>query len=278
VRTSDRRVVLGLYRSGHDRDLLEAAAELGITGLDTAFNYRGFDSHRTLAGIGGDLLDRFEVTTKVGFFPNGHSLDPVRLRAAVHKSAEDLGRAPDTVLLHNPENDPSGLPAAANALRELVAEGLCQRWGISTWDPRPLLSVFTAHQVEPDMLMTRAGITVPVGVLDAASLAAAACSAAECRGMAPFGGNPDDDAWSRFDACLLLRPGQSCTPLQARFVAAFALPSVVAIAVGSSRPAHLKELLEATELDTDTAAVERYRALLTQRANVAGTATSRSAA
>lgn len=218
------------------------------------------------------------MTTKVGFFPDGHSLDPVRLRAAVHKSAEDLGRAPDTVLLHNPENDPGGLPAAADALRELVAVGLCQQWGISTWDPRPLLPVLTALRLEPDVLMTRAGITVPAGVLNAASLAAAAISASECRGMAPFGGNPGNDAWSRFDSGLLLRPGQSCTPLQARFAAAFELPAVVAIAVGSSRPAHLKELLEATALDTDTAAVERYQELLAQRATVAGTATSRSAA
>ena len=218
------------------------------------------------------------MTTKVGFFPDGHSLDPVRLRAAVHKSAEDLGRAPDTVLLHNPENDPGGLPAAADALRELVAVGLCQRWGISTWDPRPLLSMLTAHRLEPDVLMTRAGITVPAGVLNAASLAAATSSTAERRGMAPFGGNPGDEAWSRFDAGLLLRPGQRCTSLQARFAVAFELPSVVAIAVGSSRPAHLKELLEATALDTDTAAVERYRELLAQRATVAGTATFRSAA
>jgi pyridoxine 4-dehydrogenase len=196
----------------------------------------------------------------------------------VHRSAEDLGRAPNTVLLHNPENDPDAVPAAANMLRELLAEGLCQRWGISTWDPRPLLSVLTTHRLEPDVLMTRAGITVPAGVLNAASLAAAASPAAECRGMAPFGGNPGDNAWSRFDAGLLLRPGQSRTPVQACFAAAFALPSVVAIAVGSSCPVHLKELMEATALDTEPAAVGRYRELLAQRATVAGTATSRSAA
>lgn len=107
MRGSDRRVALGLYRSDLQRRLLETALTLGVTDLDTAYNYRGFTSHRRLAATAGDLLSEFTISTKVGFFPSSrgpeHSLDPVRLRQAVHESAQDLGAQPDVVLLHNPE-------------------------------------------------------------------------------------------------------------------------------------------------------------------------------
>lgn len=47
---------------------------LGVTNLDTAYNYRGFTSHRTLASTASDLLSEFTISTKVGFFPSsrGH--------------------------------------------------------------------------------------------------------------------------------------------------------------------------------------------------------------
>jgi aryl-alcohol dehydrogenase-like predicted oxidoreductase len=87
-----------------------------VTALDTAYNYHRFASHRTLARIAGDLLGRFEISTKVGYFPDGHDLDPARLRQAVEQAAADLGRIPDTVLLHNPEHSPEQVPRAAEIL------------------------------------------------------------------------------------------------------------------------------------------------------------------
>ncbi len=78
-----------------------------MTDLDTAYNYRAFTSHRRLTATAGDLLSEFMISTKVGFFPGDrepeHSLDPVRLRRAIHQSVQDLGIQPDVVLLHNPE-------------------------------------------------------------------------------------------------------------------------------------------------------------------------------
>lgn len=231
-----------------------------------------------MAAIGSDLLDRFEVTTKVGYFPDGHSLDPARLRAAVESTIDDLGRAPDVVLLHNAERDPDALPAAVDALRALQAQGLFLRWGISTWDARPLLPVIASLRGEAEVLMTRAGITVPAAVLNAAERLAQACPGAQLRGMAPFAGQPEDPDWSGFDAGPLLAAGQSFTPIQARLAAAFALPEVMCIAVGTGNAAHLGELVEAAKLDTDPVAVARYRRLLDQAASVAVAPSTRSTA
>jgi aryl-alcohol dehydrogenase-like predicted oxidoreductase len=80
----------------------------GVTTIDTSTNYLGFRSHETLARTAGDLLPKFTISTKVGYFRRPgraeHSLDPLRLRAAMEQAARDLGREPDLVFLHNPEH------------------------------------------------------------------------------------------------------------------------------------------------------------------------------
>lgn len=77
---ADPGIVLGLHRSRHRRDTLTGALDLGVTHLDTGFSYRAFTSHETLADVAADLLGRFTVSTKIGFFrtPDGvrHSLAP----------------------------------------------------------------------------------------------------------------------------------------------------------------------------------------------------------
>jgi pyridoxine 4-dehydrogenase len=152
MRGTDSRITLGLYRSRHERGLLEGALKLGVRALDTGYNYLGFTSHRTLARTAGDLLSEFTISTKVGFFPGAagaeHSLSPRRLFEAVEKSAEDLCLPPDVVLLHNPERTLASLrpgagsdclAAACAALHEASAAALCGSWGISSWDPQSLL-------------------------------------------------------------------------------------------------------------------------------------------
>ena len=135
-----------------------------MTALDTAYNYSGFASHRTLRTAAGDLLDEFDLSTKVGFFRDGHNLEPTRLRIAVEESAEHLGRRPNTVLLHNPETSPAGFTAACEALAAMREAGLFERWGISSWDPR-LLLYRPYRGPRPDVLMVRAGLMVPTAVL-----------------------------------------------------------------------------------------------------------------
>ena len=238
-----------------------------MTDLDTAINYRRHTSHTTLAGIAADLLPRFMLSTKVGFFPDGHDLSPGRLRAAVEGTAIDLGRVPEAVLLHNPECSPEAFERACVTLQALRDEGLCGSWGVSTWDPRPLLGI--RWEVPPaDVVMVRAGLSVPGKVLDASETFARRCGAGQLWGMAPFGGDAADPLWTTVDASLFLASGQSAGPLPATFAAAFALPAVSRLAVGTSRPDHLVELVRAATLEVNAEMVEEYRSLLPAKATV----------
>ncbi|MFJ9411828.1 hypothetical protein [Streptomyces sp. NPDC101393] len=101
MRDADPRIVLGLHRSRHERRLLTGALDLGVTSIDTSSNYLGFRSHEVLARTAGDLLPKFRLPTKVGYFagPGGaeHTLAPGRLYEAVEKAVRGLGREPDVV-------------------------------------------------------------------------------------------------------------------------------------------------------------------------------------
>jgi pyridoxine 4-dehydrogenase len=275
VRTADRRLALGLYRTGHTRRLLEGALELGVTDLDTAFNYHQFASHRTLAAIAGDLLPAFTISTKVGYFPDGHDLDPARLRAAVEQSAKELGRSPDTVLLHNPESSVEGFADACVVLRKMRDAGLCKNWGFSTWDPRRLLEADWAIP-RPDVVMVRAGLTVSAAILNAVDELVDRAEIAELWGMAPFAGNAHDSIWQTVDTSTFLLPGQQGgSALQAGIATAFAIPEVTRLAVGTSHVEHLAEAVGGSRLEVSTERVTEYRTLLRERATVSAGALSR---
>lgn len=223
--------------------------------------------------MAGDLLGEFEISTKVGFFPDGHSLDPLRLRGAIELSAAELGRPPDLVFLHNPERSLGGLPeplgrdvlaAAVTALTNAVRTGLSRAWGISSWNAEALVP-YLAEMPAPDVLMTRCGLTCAPAALDAAGNLAEhlGVPAAGRWGMAPFGGTPATVPWP---PPATFAPGQeAATPFQAAFAVAHHLPDLAAIAVGADKRDHLAELVAATRLDIDPARVAAYRALLTQR-------------
>ncbi|NJQ03418.1 aldo/keto reductase [Streptomyces zingiberis] len=274
MRTADRRIALGLYRTGHTRHLLEGALELGVTDLDTAFNYHHFASHRTLAAIAGDLLPAFTISTKVGYFPDGHDFDPARLRAAVEQSARELGRTPDTVLLHNPESSVEGFACACTVLREMRDAGLCKNWGFSTWDPRRLLEAHWAIP-RPDVVMVRAGLTVSAAILNAVDELVDRAEITELWGMAPFAGKADDSIWQTVDTSTFLLPGQQGGALQAGVATAFAIPKVTRLAVGTSVVEHLAEAVCGSRLEVSTERVTEYRALLRERATVSARALSR---
>ena len=269
---TERRVVLGLYRTSLTRDLVESALDIGVTALDTAYNYAHFASHSTLGRITGDLLAHFEISTKVGFFPEGHDTAPARLREAVERSAHELGRTPDTVLLHNPENSPDTMTDACQTLAGMRDGGLCKAWGISSWDPRPLVPI-SYQGPRPDVLMVRAGLTVSAAVLQATEHLTERLGPTERWGMAPFNHSTSDRIWSTVDTRMFLVPGQQATALGAGFAAAFCLPYVVRIAVGASRVGHLAELNAARLLEPNYVALGRYRDLLNQRASVDPSAT-----
>ncbi|MBL1099489.1 aldo/keto reductase [Streptomyces coffeae] len=265
MRTTDGSIVLGLYRSGHARDLLEAAVGLGITHLDTASNYLRHRSHEVLKTTVGDLLPKFSVSTKVGYFPEGHSLDPARLRIAAEQAIKDLGREPDLVFLHNPEqsaSDAETLAQACAALADTAQAGLCRSWGVSTWDPRPLMDFDVPC---PDVLMVRAGLLVGVDVLEASEALATRWRPSQVWGMSPFGGSTTQAVWERFDPRVFLRKSPSITKAQAAFRSSYGLPRVDTVAVGTDNVDHLRELTEALAYEIDERVVREYRQLLRAR-------------
>ncbi|MGH3888713.1 MAG: aldo/keto reductase [Pseudonocardiaceae bacterium] len=288
MRRTDSRVALGLYRSRHERGLLEGALTLGVRALDTSYNYLGFTSHRTLARTAGDLLPEFMISTKVGFFPGtagaGHSLDARRLHEAVEESAEDLCRPPDVVLLHNPERTLASLPpdagsdclaSACTALHGASTTGLCGSWGVSSWDPRPVLAVLTsagsAAIPTPDVLMSRAGLLVSADILDTCDTLAARwdLDVSARWGMSPFAGHATDPVWATVNVHAFLEAREECSALQAAFRAAYELPPVSRIAVGTNSVEHLRDLVTALRLRADKNRIGSYRELLRAKATTA---------
>ena len=261
-----RRIILGLYRNAPNHELLLAALRSGVTALDTAYNYSGFTGHRRLAEAAGPLLERFDVTTKIGFFPDGHDLTASRLREAALRTVNELGRVPDTLLLHNPENSPAWFTSACRTMIRLRDQGICRAWGISTWDARPLLDYPSPEP--PDVLMVRCGLSVPTAVLTAAEELAASLRPGELRGMAPFGGSWADPVWSAVDPTLFMSPNRKASRIEAAFAVGFDLPRVAAVAVGTSHAEHLRHLVAATYLDVNPRAITQYRSLIHQRASV----------
>ncbi|GAB2990143.1 hypothetical protein GCM10023080_064940 [Streptomyces pseudoechinosporeus] len=276
MRRADARVVLGLHRSRHERRLLTGALDLGVTAIDTSTNYLGFRSHQTLAHMANDLLPKFTLSTKVGYFPGPnrveHSLNPVRLCDAVRQAARDLRREPDLVFLHNPEHslreaaphNRETLAQACAALNDASAKGLCGSWGIASWDPSPLPSLIDATIPRPSVLMVRAGLMVGVRALDAADALVATWDLGDSMvwGMSPFGGSTRAPVWDRIDTRVFLRDGGWLSRIQAAFRAAYRLPEVGTVAVGTDEPAHLKQLMDALSDEVDEQVIQQYRSLL----------------
>ncbi len=239
----------------------------------------GFRSHRILAGIADDLLPKFTVSTKVGYFPGPggaeHSLDPLRLTSAVEDVAKDLGREPDLVFLHNPEQSlretgprhEEALAAACTALEDATEKGLCAAWGVASWDPSPLLSLVDVTVPRPSVLMVRAGLLVGAKTLDASDTLVDAwdLSRGEVWGMSAFGGSTSAPVWDKVDPRLFLQDVGWFSPVQAAFRTAYHLPRVASIAVGTDEPAHLRELLGALAGQVEERTVQEYRRLLRVR-------------
>ncbi|MFF4179885.1 aldo/keto reductase [Streptomyces sp. NPDC001750] len=275
MRGADTRVVLGLHRSRHERRLLTGALDRGVRALDTSTNYLGFRSHRILARTAGDLLPKFRISTKVGYVPRRdsveHSLDPARLHAAVEQAVKDLGREPDLVFLHNPEHSlrdaPHGrdvLAQACSTLHDAAEKGLCGDWGVASWDPSALPTLIDPTAPRPSVLMVRAGLLVGVRTLDAADALIKAWDLGDDAvwGMSPFGGSASDPVWARIDPRVFLRDTSRLSRVQAAFLAAYHLPRVASVAVGTDEPAHLGELVDALTGEVEERAIQEYRRLL----------------
>lgn len=73
--------------------------------------------------------------------------------------------------------------------------------------------------------------------------------------------------WGRIDSRVFLRDGIGLSPVQAAFRAAYELPKVGTVSVGTDNPAHLSDLVDALTGQVDERAIEEYRALLRARSH-----------
>lgn len=204
-------------------------------------------------------------------------MDPLRLHTAVEQAAEDLGQEPDLVFLHNPEHslreaDPHGqgeLTEACAALDDATSKGLCAAWGIASWDPSSLVGLIGPTVPRPTTLMVRAGLLVGIRTLDAADALIRAwdLDPSEVWGMSPFGGSTSDPVWAKIDSRLFLSGSRQLSCVQAAFIAAYHLPMVGTMAVGTDEPAHLGQLVGALVGEVEEPTVQEYRRLLRDRSH-----------
>ncbi|MEU5210244.1 aldo/keto reductase [Streptomyces sp. NPDC020742] len=179
------------------------------------------------------------------------------------------------VFLHNPEHSlhegtahsRDALAQACAALEEATSSGLCGAWGVASWNPSPLPSLIDATTPRPSAFMVRVGLLVGIKTLDAADAVTATwrLNGNVVWGMSPFGGGANAPVWGRIDSRVFLRDGTGLSPMQAAFRAAYELPKVGTVAVGTDSPAHLSDLIDALAGQVDERAIEEYRNLLRAR-------------
>ncbi len=177
--------------------------------------------------------------------------------------------------MHNPEHSlleatahgQAVLAEACAALDDATTKGLCAAWGIASWDPSPLVSLIDSSVPRPSVLMTRAGLLVGARTLDAADALTKAwdLGGGQVWGMSPFGGSTSAPVWARIDPRVFLRDSSQLSRVQASFSAAYHLPRVGSVAVGTDEPAHLGELLGALAGEVEERTIQEYRSLLRDR-------------
>ena len=142
----------GLPSETEVHTILSAAAEVGVTHLDTARAY-GQSEPRIGAAMARGLRERLGAITKLrplddvpGFAPPGWA------RAAFEASVADSLRAlqtsdVDVLLLHRAADLSKGNGAIRDCLRELRESGVAKVTGVSVTDPTELLSVLSDPEV-----------------------------------------------------------------------------------------------------------------------------------
>ncbi|MCW8380664.1 aldo/keto reductase [Streptomyces justiciae] len=137
------RLVLGTMTFGDtvDRagaaDMLAAALDAGITGVDTANGYAGGESERILAELLPAHRDRIVLATKAGIpHPDQGDHAPLSaagLRAALEGSLKRLGTDHvDLFYLHQPDRA-TPLAETLATVAEFVAEGKIRALGVSNF-------------------------------------------------------------------------------------------------------------------------------------------------
>lgn len=140
--------------------------------------------------------------------------------------------------------------------------------GAHNGSPALCMASFCSCLREGWAAQTPAGLLAGIATLDAAqTLAEQWQLGMEARwGMSPFGGSTSSAVWEAVDARMFLQPEhRGASRVQAAFRAAYHLPSVATVAVGSDDAEHLRELIDALHLNASEATVRQYRKLLRDR-------------
>lgn len=191
-----------------------------------------------------------------------------QLHVSVHRPDDDRARivvadgSPHAPKVTRTDGDSLRVGDACVAMAGATARGLCGAWGISTWDPRPMAVDAGSLPSPPHVLMVRAGLLVSQGVLKAAETLVQRWRPEAIWGMSPFAGSMSDAVWEKIDPRLFLREPHAATRAQAAFRAAFHLPDVEAVAVGTDNPKHLRQLTDSLTTEVDQTAISQYRRLL----------------
>jgi len=116
------------------RDVLLAAAEAGIDGVDTAETYFDGGSERTIGAALRDTGVSMRISSKVGPARGGTGVRPEQVRRACEASLERLGVDHlDQYLLHWPEEIDVPFEETWAAMRRLVDDALVRLVGLSNF-------------------------------------------------------------------------------------------------------------------------------------------------
>ncbi|MFC4469768.1 aldo/keto reductase [Streptomyces xiangluensis] len=137
------RLVLGTMTFGDTVDassaanMLDAALDAGITGVDTANGYAGGESERILAALLPGRRDRIVLATKAGIpHPDQGDNAPLSaagLRTALEGSLKRLGTdSVDLFYLHQPDRA-TPLAETLTTVAQFVAEGKIRALGVSNY-------------------------------------------------------------------------------------------------------------------------------------------------
>ncbi|RST20624.1 aldo/keto reductase [Streptomyces sp. WAC04770] len=265
----------GTHRCHDVGAAVSAAVRAGVKWIDTAPNYARGTAEAPLRAV----LDRHPgigVSTKVGFVPasdrraaisagvlsgeqsrRGHCLRRPYVAWQIDLSHARLGRAPDLVFVHNPENGASTrdevlslLTSAFEELETAADAGLIQGYGVATWaglsgGPFTISDLVTLAQRVGGWRHRFHAVQTPVSLIHLSPVAKALTGSgplhqARETGIrvftsAPLGGG-DLPRLMTPELVRLIDP--SATPAQAALRVALSAPGVSHVLLSASTPAH----------------------------------------
>jgi aryl-alcohol dehydrogenase-like predicted oxidoreductase len=131
------------------REVLTAAVEGGIDWVDTAEQYFGGGSERTIAAAMRDTGVSVKLASKVAPQPEGTGFAPPQIREACAKSLERLGvDRLDIYFLHWPDGNGVPLEDTWAAMRQLVDDGFVGLAGLSNFEQSQIERCLTVGPVD----------------------------------------------------------------------------------------------------------------------------------